>query len=382
MKTIIWFTVLFFSFKIYSQKINIGLYAENKVKKINLLAQSGYYYLFCDTILIGRFNSNNLIEIDAGENKLTIQVGNSIHYAKSVSFKPEKYSNYFKIKPTNPDLKSRNYEGEIQVNITNKNYLKIINTLEINDYLEGVVECEAGTGQFFEFYKTQAIISRTFALKNWNKHEKDGFNLCDQVHCQAYFHKRNSLPNLIDSAVLLTNNKILITLDSTFAATNFHANCGGQISDPEWVWNTKMDGLYSFKDNYCVNSKQANWTKSIPLTKWSEFFKYTYDAPVNDSSFFYWMTNFNQSQRLTFFINPVFGIPLRDIREKFNLKSTFFSVKLIDDQVVITGKGFGHGVGLCQEGGMNMAKKGFTAEEILNYYFPNARLENLEIIHN
>ncbi|MFM7666605.1 MAG: stage II sporulation protein D, partial [Bacteroidota bacterium] len=69
-------------------------------------------------------------------------------------------------------------------------------------------------------------------------------------------------------------------------------------------------------------------------------------------------------------------IPLRDIREEFRLKSTYFSVNLIENNVVLTGKGFGHGVGLCQEGAMQLAKLGFTTEEILNYYYPNSALKS------
>jgi stage II sporulation protein D len=63
------------------------------------------------------------------------------------------------------------------------------------------------------------------------------------------------------------------------------------------------------------------------------------------------------------------------------LKSTFFSVALLEKNVILTGKGFGHGVGLCQEGAMNMAKKGYKANEILDFYFPNAELHTNWLTH-
>ncbi|MFM7723992.1 MAG: hypothetical protein ACKO7O_04295, partial [Bacteroidota bacterium] len=71
-----------------------------------------------------------------------------------------------------------------------------------------------------------------------------------------------------------------------------------------------------------------------------------------------------------------YGIPMRDIRERFDLKSAFFSVSLEENQVVLKGKGYGHGVGLCQEGAMNMAKKGYAYAQILGYYFPDFKLVN------
>jgi len=68
------------------------------------------------------------------------------------------------------------------------------------------------------------------------------------------------------------------------------------------------------------------------------------------------------------------GIPLRDLREEFGLKSTFFSCYPEGDFVVIRGRGFGHGVGLCQEGAMKMARLGFTYDQIITFYFPGAKV--------
>jgi stage II sporulation protein D len=87
------------------------------------------------------------------------------------------------------------------------------------------------------------------------------------------------------------------------------------------------------------------------------------------------MFTFQQTQRLAFYINPIFGIPLRDLREHFNLKSTFFSCYPENEDVVITGRGFGHGVGLCKEGAMKMAKSGFNFQQIAFYYFPGIVIE-------
>ena len=71
------------------------------------------------------------------------------------------------------------------------------------------------------------------------------------------------------------------------------------------------------------------------------------------------------------------GIPLRDIRDKFELKSTFFSCYPDSLDVVVRGRGFGHGVGLCQEGAMKMARYGYNYLQIAQYYFPNAKIKNL-----
>ena len=72
---------------------------------------------------------------------------------------------------------------------------------------------------------------------------------------------------------------------------------------------------------------------------------------------------------MTFYLDPIYKIPLNELRDEFKLKSTFFSAEIIDENILLKGRGFGHGVGLCQEGAINMAKLGYKHEQILNYYF-------------
>ena len=81
------------------------------------------------------------------------------------------------------------------------------------------------------------------------------------------------------------------------------------------------------------------------------------------------MYNFDQVQRKAFFIHPSLGIPLRDLRKKFKLKSIYFSSHLDGDYIILEGRGFGHGVGLCQEGAMQMAKDGYSHSQIARFYF-------------
>lgn len=109
--------------------------------------------------------------------------------------------------------------------------------------------------------------------------------------------------------------------------------------------------------------------KKIPAEKWKSFLNKNFGYPVNDSLIGNAIYYFNQPVRYAFFLSPHFGIPLRDLREEFKLKSTWFSCHLEGTELVLQGKGFGHGVGLCQEGAMRMAQLGFSFEQILKFYF-------------
>jgi stage II sporulation protein D len=86
-------------------------------------------------------------------------------------------------------------------------------------------------------------------------------------------------------------------------------------------------------------------------------------------------TSFTQSNgRSIYFVEKDLKIPLKIIRADFQLKSTYFSVEQKGEMVVFSGKGYGHGVGLCQEGAMRMAKLNYSYKDILKYYYKDVHL--------
>jgi stage II sporulation protein D len=245
----------------------------------------------------------------------------------------------------------------------------------MTNYLQGVIESEGGGGQELEFYKVQALMSRTYALKYKTKHKFEDFDLCDRVHCQAY-HSMMRFTPLIETAVNETKGMVMTDKRGNFVDAYFHANCGGQTCEPEFVWNEGIDYLRTFKDTFCIYTKQANWEKRISKEKWRNFLVAKYNYPIEDSLYRSMIYTFNQTDRVAFYQNPVFGIPLRDIRYEFGLRSTYFSCFPEGNDVVIIGRGYGHGVGLCQEGAMKMAKFGYTYLQIAHYYFPGVFFRN------
>jgi stage II sporulation protein D len=353
-----------------AQLIRVGLFSNQKISQARFSPKVGSCFIFSDTNFIAKITSPDIIEFSPEQNdKIEIIINGKIYPSvNNISIVQEKNENHLDIKVLKPTLKTRAYEGDFFV-LNTKGYLQIINDIDLEQYLEGVIESEAGTGQRIEYYKVQAIISRTYAMKYKKKHESSGFNLCDATHCQAYLHKRNN-SDLIDSAVSRTRGVIMLDKNGTMFSTFFHANCGGQTCEPDAVWNEKIEGFSSFKDTFCIHTNQSKWVKKIPIKDWNTFLQDKYNFPIWDTLSVEQMFKFEQIERKTFFINPFFGIPLRDIREAFKLKSTFFSCSKEGDFIVLSGKGFGHGVGLCQEGGMSMAKYGYDYKQILAFYFP------------
>ncbi|MBU2018120.1 MAG: SpoIID/LytB domain-containing protein [Bacteroidetes bacterium] len=374
------FYIVFFllSHFTYSQQIRIGVMRDFAIKKIQFSHNIGNYTVFADSLMIGTLSTNEFFELTF-EDELRVRVKKGSTdlgaYSKIVLIQNTPQTSITLTTKT-PVAKVRKYKDDFEVIATNRE-LRIVNVADLENYLAGVVESEGGGKKHLEYYKVQAIMSRTYALDNSTKHENEGFNLCDRVHCQAY-HSMNRFTPTIDTAVMMTQGVIMEDEHNELAEAFFHANCGGQTCMPEYVWNTSVPYLSTFKDTFCIYTKQSTWEKRLSKAEWRSFLVDQYQFPENDSVIGPFLYNFNQKDRTAFYVSPVLGIPLRDIRTRFNLKSTFFSSSLEGNEVVLKGRGYGHGVGLCQEGAMKMAVYDYSAEQIIRFYFPGINLWNIE----
>lgn len=351
---------------LFGQQMRIGVLTNYKIKKISLQSESGSYDVLGDTSLISTIISGRKLNLSVSGSKVVVHVGDAESFTVSkVLFIPQKTNSSLVFSPTQPVLKKRIYEDGLEVTVK-KGVLQFVNIVDMNNYLSGVVESEGGGGRHIEYYKVQALMSRTYALKNKRRHIKDGYELCDRVHCQAYHSKLKHTPK-IREAVVATAGEVIIDYNNKLVTTYFAANCGGQTCDASYVWNNSVPYLSSFKDTFCIHTRQATWTKKVTKYSWSTFLSKQYG--VTEAKYGGLIYNFDQESRKAFYIHPSLGVPLRDLRKKFKLKSTYFSTQLIGDQVVISGRGFGHGVGLCQEGAMGMANAGYNYKQISLYYF-------------
>lgn len=259
-------------------------------------------------------------------------------------------------------LKQR-YEGDLQC-FPDLGKLVFINICDIEQYVAGVVKAEGGSGKYVEYIKTQALLARTYTYKYFHRHDLDRYNLCDNTHCQAF----NGITgdSMIIKAVLETKGLVVLDKDSILINSAFHSNCGGETCSSGDVWLSDYSYLKKVTDPYCKSSRNAVWTKSIPLPEWETYMNNSgYTGPDDNPSVY----NFSQLTRQKDYHAGSFSIPFGRIRSDLNLRSAFFSIIVKDNTVVLRGRGYGHGVGLCQEGAMVMASKGFKFNDIIQFYF-------------
>jgi len=251
------------SFFAFSQQMQIGLFRDYKINRLVAAYNSGSYSIYADTTNLGSILPNEFVDVTAEGNLLRLKVGvidkglfSTIlliqnNLGSSITLDPK----------SSQTIKSRKYEENISLTAT-KNIITIVNLVDIDNYLSGVVESEGGGSQTIEYYKVQALISRTYALKYVGRHSKEGFSLCDGVHCQAY-HSMLRFTPIIREAVHSTTGSVLLDENNQLIDAYFHANCGGQTCEPDYVWNNSVPYLTTFIDTFCIYTKQAKWEKRI-----------------------------------------------------------------------------------------------------------------------
>lgn len=366
MKFIVFILFITLSQLSIAQEVRIGLLHSLKVTQLSFGLYEGAYTVFGDSVDLGTLTT---LIVDISGSKVKINFNGINKTCSKVVIVQDTVNSALKVKSVIPASKQHYFRDNFEISSTGTR-LRIVNLVDMDNYLAGVIESEGGGGRHIEYYKVQALMSRTYVLKNEDRHVKDGFQLCDGVHCQAYNNMLQHTP-LIQKAVEQTIGKVLVDESNELVASFFSANCGGQTCDASFVWNNSVHYVESFCDTFCIHTKQATWTKTVDKYNWKAFIS---EYGITESKYGDLIYNFNQDQRKAFYIHPSLGLPLRDLRIEFGLKSTYFSTQLNGSNVVISGRGFGHGVGLCQEGAMNMAKLGYDYTQIARFYFNKVKI--------
>ncbi|MFN6037486.1 MAG: SpoIID/LytB domain-containing protein, partial [Bacteroidota bacterium] len=277
----------------------------------------------------------NLKIIGDKSDTLTLNAGNSLTILKTndsielksneksfgkfvwVRFYNQTQENLLSIKSINPDRKKRFYEDHLIVAIDKTNScLRLINLLEMDKYIGGVVEAESGKRSHPEFYKTQAILARTYALSIIGRHIAEGHDLCDQVHCQA-FYGRTKEPDIING-VISTREYVVVDREYNLINAVFHSNSGGQTANVEDVWGNPNSYLKSVRDSFSINMPNYQWTRKMSVEDWLEYLKIKHKVPFEDSSSRLSALNFNQPKRKSHLEINGRKIPLKIIRTDLN----------------------------------------------------------------
>lgn len=279
------------------------------------------------------------------------------------------------IKPSRPDVR---YNERLWVRAAGKGLLSNLLIKDIDAYVAGVVESESGKEEFLEYYKVQSVISRTYAMGHLRRHEQEGFMLCDQVHCQVYNGYARFNQEIVKAAHA-TKDQVLVDSDMSLITASYHSNCGGYTVNSEDVWSKALPYLRAKRDTFCLHSPHSVWFAYVSKSEWNDFLSsYTIDSKMLGDQR---MQDFQREERQARLRTSKDGhVMTKDIRSKWRLKSSYFHLDDRGDTWWLSGRGFGHGVGLCQEGAMGMVCHGFDYQQILSFYYTDVHLVHLSVL--
>lgn len=360
----------------YSNEIvDIKIFSQVKVQSFSVSAEAGNYSVWANGVEIISTAKSPLIKLSYKNDSIEVKTFEAtIGKYKKVKISSGDFVKSLRVKLISPDRKPRFYEDNMIIEVESGN-LKLINEIALDNYISGVVQAESGRRSYQEFYKVQAILARTFALSHIQKHVAEGYSLCDHTHCQAYFGKTTELD--IIKAVVETKDQVVVDDNLNLIEAAFHSNSGGQTANSEDVWGSKLSYLRSVNDSFSIKMPNARWERKMAKEDWLSYLKLKHNYPIQDSNARWLAITFKQDSRKLYLEANNIKVPLKNVRTDLQLKSTFFTIVPQGDTLIFKGRGFGHGVGMCQEGAMRMAKLGYKFNDVINFYYQKTQLIDL-----
>ncbi len=152
------------------------------------------------------------------------------------------------------------YEGDL-VLLARGSRLTVINRIDVEKYLRGVLGFEVNPQWGMEVLKAQAVISRTYALRQMGRHNSAGFDVCTSDHCQVY-RGANVHHSSTDRAIAQTKDQVL-TYGGSLAQTFFCSDAGGATADIREVWGSAVPYLVVRREPYSSPSPYAAWKADL-----------------------------------------------------------------------------------------------------------------------
>ena len=274
------------------------------------------------------------------------------------------------------DDKVNRYRGALDIILKSNKKFLAVNTVEIEQYIRGVLYHEVSHRWPMEAMKAQAVAARTYALYQMKKNKNDDYDVTGDIYSQVYGGK-NSERFRTNIAVKRTLGKILVYNNKILPAY-FHASCGGRTENAKNIWGENLPPLAGVPCSFCALAPHANWKKNYRSKDIQE--KLSADGypmgPIADIR----VVSRNESGRINNLLftardgktTTIPGIKFRGIIGPNTVKSNKYEVVMRGYYFDLIGKGWGHGVGMCQWGAHRMAEERHKYDEILSFYYPGA----------
>lgn len=246
----------------------------------------------------------------------------------------------------------RRTTGRVTLSVRN-NRLVVINDVPMRDYLAGVLVSESDRHDPVEYLAALSALQRNYPAMHQGRHSPDA-DLCDNTHCQRY-----SLDGATGAIYSAVDRGAPLRLGSPGALPCYYSvNCGGRTLTPLQVWKNREPGYSTVACTHCRASRWYRWRRSVEATAVARrVFDRAPTAPFVDDDF-----------KIAAGRAIGFNVVLSNTVDRISRRGGHYQVE---------GRGFGHRVGLCQDGARELARRGRSASDILRFYFPQSTLRRL-----
>jgi len=265
----------------------------------------------------------------------------------------------------------------------------VVGILPLESYLVGVIASEMPLSWPMESLKAQAVAARSYALVTMQERAKSYFHVESTILDQVFSHIGNEpdeSPLIVKAklAVKETEGIVLLSPKGHTLKAFYHSDCGGKTSNAKNIWGYGVSTGVAV-DASCPGVAKHSWNLEVSEVslsqKLNQFLKKESGILRNFSLIRPGPEERVEKMELQWSSGEKTKISAHEFRAALGydqLRSTFFDARKTGDRFVFTGKGFGHGVGLCQWGSKALGKMGKNYKEILEHYYPNADLQSLD----
>ncbi|MDE0146295.1 MAG: SpoIID/LytB domain-containing protein [Nitrospira sp.] len=282
------------------------------------------------------------------------------------------------IQGSSPDAVSQHWAvyGDLEITIRDE-HLLIVNVVDLEEYVAGVVSSEVNPGWHEELLRTQAVAARTYVLYKKLESAARPFDVYASVQDQVYTGRQKVNRAVLD-AVNRTRGQVL-TYEGRPIFAVYSSTTAGPTEDAMNVWAKDLPYLKGVACPFDRKSPWYEWRATIPFDVVETRLKEE-GYPIGWLATLtpYGMTTAGRVKDVRILHSRgeliITGQEFRRILGYAKVRSTRFSIERIDRHVVFAGKGAGHGVGLCQWGAKEMAELGYPYQSILRYYYPGTKI--------
>lgn len=267
------------------------------------------------------------------------------------------------------------YYGDIYIKQVDSK-LQIVNFVDIEKYLLGVVPYEMPSSFPLEALKAQTVIARSYAQTNINRKKKD-FDLYDDTRSQVYAGIPKSRLSNVEKAIKETKGEV-ITYNGRVIDALFHSYSGGYTASAKEVYGNDIEYLKPVEDKYSkgVPMSVLTWTYLIPksqLEKEIGFIPFDYDIEYTESNRVKYIILYNEDRSLE---KKYTGAEFRRKYSTSKIKSTAYNINIENGDIKVVGSGYGHGVGFSQWSSKTMAEdEKMSYKDIINFFYTGVKVE-------